>query len=344
MLDFNVIELDNPKWDEIVKSSRIYDFHHTAFYHSIDNNYQSVLFVASNEDDFIGLPLVIRPIDDSPWFDATSVYGYGGPIASQQVDDLPLDLLMFFKTSLQEYFVAKNVISVFSRLHPLISYGSMFDGLGDVVDLNKTVAIDLMLTPEEQRRQYRKSNKSEINQLRKKGFVVEVAVLQNDIDRFADIYYETMDRVKASPYYYFTQDYFRSFLSNSSFENKLLVAKFDGEIVAGAIFTITDKIMQYHLAGTTEEFIRLTPMKLILDEARLIGNALTPAFLHLGGGVGGSDDDSLFRFKSGFSNHYCQFSVWKYIVDQEKYKWLVKENGLSTHTESSFFPLYRQTN
>lgn len=45
--------------------------------------------------------------------------------------------------------------------------------------------------------------------------------------------------------------------------------------------------MQYHLAGTTEGYIRQAPMKLILDEARLLGNELGLEYLYLGGGVEG---------------------------------------------------------
>src|SRR5690606_25754286 len=143
------------------------------------------------------------------------------------------------------------------------------------------------------------------------------------IERFIDIYYETMDRVNASSYYYFSRDYFHRFVHNKAFETKLLISKYQGKIIAGAIFTITKKIMQYHLAGTTNEYISLTPMKLILDEARLLGGQIGTEHLHLGGGVGGSDDDSLFRFKSGFSKNFKQFSVWKYVVDEEKYNLLV---------------------
>ena len=338
MYKFEIIEIDNPKWNEIVKKSSIYDFHHTSFYHRIDNDFRSVLFYVEKDNNFIALPLVIRPIESTDWFDMTSVYGYCGFITNQNIEE---DLLFFFKDNFKAYCKENNIISVFSRLHPIINQKSMFSDFGCIEDLNKTVAIDLRLTPEEQRKQYRKSNKSEINQLKRKGFSVVEAKSNSDIDSFIAIYYETMDRVNAEKYYYFSREYFYDFLSNKFFGNKLLLAKFDNEVVAGAIFTYTDKIMQYHLAGTTENYIRETPMKLLLDEARLLGNELGLEFLHLGGGVGGSDEDSLFRFKSGFSDLYCQFSVWKYIIDEEKYNALLVKKGLVS-SESSFFPLYRK--
>jgi len=336
MFKFEIIDIDNPKWDVLIKSSFIYDFHHTSFYHTIDNEFASLMFVVENDGEFVGFPMVLRPIANTPYFDLTSVYGYGGPITNRKDFIFSSEFLNFFRENFNNYCKKNNIISAFSRLHPLMNQELFLSGTGKVSSLNKTVAIDLRLTPEEQKRQYRKSNKSELNQLRRKGFYVEEAKSTKEIDRFVEIYYETMDRVEASSYYYFSKDYFYSFLNNPFFGNKLLLAKFEDKIIAGAIFTTTDKIMQYHLAGTTEEFIKLTPMKLILDEARLTGNDLSLEFLHLGGGVGGSDEDSLFKFKSGFSDLYCQYSVWKYIVDEKVYNQLSKDKE-----ESAFFPLYR---
>lgn len=336
MYRFKVIDINDNEWEDLVRSSFIYDFHHTTFYHKIDNNDTSLMFVVENEKEFVAFPLVLRQIEGTSWFDLTSVYGYGGPITNRNDFELSLEFITFFRNNFNDYCKDNNIVSVFSRLHPLIKQEVFFSGMGEIVHLNKTVVIDLKLTPEEQKRQYRKSNKSELNQLRRKGFYVEEANNDEDIERFIEIYYETMDRVGASPGYYFSKEYFYSFLKNDFFGNKLLLAKFEERIIAGAIFTITDKIMQYHLAGTTEEFIRDTPMKLILDEARLLGNDTSQEFLHLGGGVGGSDEDSLFKFKSGFSNLYCQFSVWNYIVNQDIYDQLSQNKE-----DTAFFPLYR---
>ncbi|MBD1427733.1 lipid II:glycine glycyltransferase FemX [Sphingobacterium arenae] len=340
MYSFEILDVGNPRWEELINASYIYDFHHTPFYHRIDNSYKSLLFVGQDKTDFVAIPLVLRPIEGTELFDLTSVYGYCGPISNRLDFSFSDGFLAFFKDKFDAYCLKNNIVSAFSRLHALIDQHTVFAGFGDVQLLNKTISIDLTLSLEEQRKQYRKSNKSEINQLRKKGFVVEEAKSSGDIEQFVDIYYETMRRVDASPYYYFTKEYFNEFLDNSQFKSKLLVAKYDGQIVAGAIFTMTDKIMQYHLAGTTEDFIRLTPMKLVLDEARLLGNELGLEYLHLGGGVGGSDEDSLFRFKSGFSKDFKQFAVWKYIVDPVKYGMLVEQNNVKDK-ESCFFPLYR---
>lgn len=338
MYKFEAIGIDDPKWREIVKRADAFDFHHTAYFHKIDTDFPTKLLYFYKNQDFIALPVVIRPVENTLYFDITSVYGYAGPVFHFSTEEIKNKLIEFFKTSFLSYCKENMIISVFARLHPLIDQKDILLGLGNIVDLNKTVSVDLTLNPEEQRREYRKSLKSELNQLRKKEIFIESTTNPASINDFITIYYETMDRVNASENYYFSKDYFYEFLNNDDFEAELLVAKKDQKVIAGAIFTFTDKIMQYHLAGTTEDYIKDTPMKLLLDHARIMGNDSSALNLHLGGGVGGSDEDSLFNFKSGFSKKFTQFSVWQYIVDEEVYDSLSK--GIKK-LDCNFFPAYR---
>lgn len=340
MSNFSVIEVDNPEWSKVISESLNFDFYHTQSYHQLEKDVRPVLCTFSFGMNFIAMPFLIRNIPNTDLFDCTSVYGYCGPVSNVPVQDIDTDTIDNFQNHLNSFFKDNNIISAFSRLHPLIDTEYVFNNFGLVKEINKTIAIDLRIPEDEQRRQYRKSNKSELNQLRRKGFEVFEAVSQDEINTFIQIYYETMDRVGAGKNYYFSHEYFNEFLSNPCFKSKLLIAKNDNIIVAGAIFTITNKIMQYHLAGTSENYIRDTPMKLILDEARIMGNKMNMDFLHLGGGVGGSDEDSLFRFKSGFSDYYCIYKIWQMIIDEEKYFSLAESVGINDKS-INFFPLYR---
>ncbi len=341
-MKFEILDINAQKqlWIDTLKKCNNYDFYHTATYHSIEENeHSSRLFVASDDSQTLALPLVIREIEGTDFRDATSVYGYAGPVASEDMSQIKSILLDFFRQELKSFFTEQNIVSVFSRLHPLIDIGDFFNDFGQEVPLNKTVSIDITLTVDEQRSKYRKSNKYEINQLKKKGFEVIEATSDADIDEFIQIYTENMERVMATKNYFFSKEYFYNFLKNEEFKNVLLLAKKDETTVAGAIFTVSNDIMQYHLAGTSEAFLKETPMKLILDQARLIANDLDLKYLHLGGGITSKDTDGLFRFKSGFSDSFYRFSVWNYIHSQEQYDTLVAK--VKADPESSFFPLYR---
>lgn len=341
MYKFDTIKFDETiRWNELIEQSLKHDFYHTPFYQNLQSEGEAVMLVANYQADFILLPLIIREIPDSDYFDVTSAYGYCGPISSKEIKELDEEFINYFIEEMHVFFTNNNIISAFSRLHPIIDQTSLFSNYGEVIDLNKTVSIDLTLPVDEQRRAFRKSLKSELNQLRRLDYIVEDSMKEADINDFISIYHITMDKLDASDNYYFDKEYFHSFLNNSDFEAKLLVAKFEGKVVAGAIFTIVGDIVQYHLAGTLPDFARRAPMKLILDEARLLASSLNLKYLHLGGGVGGEDSDSLFRFKSGFSKEFHQFSVWRHIVDPVKYNEIVDKNNISNKS-SNFFPLYR---
>lgn len=334
---------DKQEWNKFVTQAVFYDFYHCNAYHSLDKRGEPFLFVAEDNGDFIAFPLIRREIADTGYFDCTSVWGYPGPVSSRLPHELSPDLIRFFRCELHRYMACNKIIAAFSRLHPIIQQQPLLSDLGAVVVLNKTVAIDLMLPPEVQRQQYRKSNKSEINQLRKRGYTVKRAATPAEIDAFFDIYIETMQRVNADAFYFdcFDLDYFHKLLRLEDARPNLLLACKDGEIIAGGVFIATKKFMQYHVAGTKAQHMKDTPMKLIVDEARLLANQMQLHYLHLGGGVNGTDEDSLFRFKAGFSDLTFHYKVWKYIVDEDVYYNLVMNKAKERELNSNYFPAYR---
>ncbi|PZF74037.1 GNAT family N-acetyltransferase [Taibaiella soli] len=342
MSSYTIQLTDKAKWKELVDRSISYDFHHCHSYHELEHSGTPFLFVVANEaDDFIAFPLVKRPIPGTQYYDCTSVYGYAGPISSKPPESLPPQLLIDFQEELKVFVSKEKIVAAFTRMHPIIEQDSFLDPLGKVIQLNKTVAIDLSLPVDLQRQQYRKAFKYRLNVLRRSGYTVKKADTASEIKAFVDIYTQTMDRVNAQESYYFDEDYFRNFLNSEDFTSFLLLAYKDGEVAAGAIFTATRNIMQYHLAGTSETYILDAPMKLVIDEARLIGSEMGLQYLHLGGGVGGSDDDSLFLFKAGFSDLNFTYRVWQLVANQPVYEELVAQKQKEKTLNPNYFPLYR---
>jgi hypothetical protein len=73
-----------------------------------------------------------------------------------------------------------------------------------------------------------------------------------------------------------------------------------------------------------------------INWAKAAGNRV----LHLGGGVG-SRDDSLFRFKTGFSDLRSPFQTWRVICDHKRYVELTEDAGVFNAPIDGFFPAYR---
>lgn len=327
-------------WNKLVKESLIYDFYHTWYYHSLESSGDPLLFVYQAGNDFIAMPLIMRKIEDSQFFDCTSVYGYAGPISNMAFDEMGSEIIGNFKTAFSLFLKEEQNVSVFSRLHPVINQQFLLEHLGGIYDNGKTVAIDLTPTIEVQRLKYRKAIRQKVNQLRRKGYVVKEAQTKEEISEFVRIYNDNMVKVKASSYYYFTEQYFLEMLFSPEFESKLLLIYDNDIIAAGAMVTFSNNIMQFHLAATNNDYLYEAPMKLLIDESSLIGRELGMHYLHLGGGVGGKED-SLFEFKSGFSNLYLSFKTWRYVANEPIYNALVKERCSNIDPSNNTFPLYR---
>jgi hypothetical protein len=117
-------------------------------------------------------------------------------------------------------------------------------------------------------------------------------------------------------------------------------------VTSAGLFVECGGILQYHLSGTDRTYAKLASTKLLLDSVRSWANGRNMRVFHLGGGVGG-DQDNLFFFKSGFSQRHHDFRAWRWIVQPTSYERLVKSrrawrtaNGVERDL-SGYFPEYR---
>ena len=105
------------EWQTILNNISEYDFYHTYDYHRISKNEEetAVLIVYKEKRHLIALPLLIRRIPDTDYFDATSVWGYTGPLCKNINDKFDNS---DFINQFNAYLKLNNIISVFSRLNP----------------------------------------------------------------------------------------------------------------------------------------------------------------------------------------------------------------------------------
>jgi hypothetical protein len=340
MNKFFVLAVSDPDWARIISLSHQFDFYHTQSYSQLERNNEPVLCVAYQDDDFIALPLIIRKIEGTDLYDCTSVYGYCGPVSNLPLETLTQEHVLFFQSELLKFFKEKELVSVFSRLHPFFNQYPVLKNLGIIKEINKTVAIDLTLPKEEQYLAYCSWHKNDIARLHRQGFIVTEASNDSDIDTFIQMYNELMGRLIADNLYYFSREYFYSFLNNPCFKAKLFLVKKDNETAGGALLTFTNNIIQVHLSCDNIKYRTKSPVKMIIDHARLLGCDLNMKLLHMGGGRHGSSDDSLFHWKAGFSNLRFVFSGWQLIVDESKYNYLINFFNIGDKNTSNYFPAY----
>jgi hypothetical protein len=193
---------DASRWAEVVASASNHDVFHLLPYHRFSEALgegEARMLVFQEGGHVIAFPVLLRSIEipglsahARGWKDVTSVYGYPGPIASQEA--VPGPVRQHFVDFLEDYFASERVVAAFTRLHPLLRQEAILAGYGQVVDIGWTVSIDLTLSEEAQWSAYPKSNRYQIRRLRRMGFTCREAGREH-LDRFVAIYHETLNRV-----------------------------------------------------------------------------------------------------------------------------------------------------
>lgn len=323
-----------------------HDFYHLPEYLRFCERWEGgeagAFWAESGGSSFL-LPLLLRPIPEhlaAPrgWRDALTPYGYPSPLMRGGDESA----LRFFMEAFVSAARREEIVSAFLRLHPLLPLPpGVVESFGALVLHGETVYIDLTRTPEEIWQGVRENHRRDIRKLQRAGFRVAFDDWSLKED-FARIYRQTMSRLRAESFYCFQNDYFRE-IRDCLGERIHLAAVLspEGDVAAAALFVLTNGIVEYHLGGTAEEYLCRAPSKLIFDFAWRWAREEGAKFLHLGGGLGGSND-SLYSFKAGFSRCTADFHTLRMIMDPERYSLLSASSTAPPEEPSGYFPTYRK--
>ena len=337
------IQPDDFRWQALLAQTS-HDVYHLPGYCLIEAGLMQGNAVAwhyhSNELQCL-MPLICRNINGSSQYrDLVSPYGYPGLLCNQSISsEVAASILQEFHQEAGQ----RGYVSSFIRLNPLLNpwklsghevFRQWMHGGTISIDLQRSSEAILLGFSENHRRNLRKLSSS--------GFCTAV----NDwstIGDFIRAYRQTMARRQAHAYYFFPDSYFNSL--QQLLADKLVyvsISNINGQFVAGGIFTCFGDVMQYHLGATSNEAVHQSPSKLMMEVAVRFGVGVGAHTLHLGGGLGGSTSDGLFRFKKGFGNHFHQFSSLRFIHQPQVYH-LLRTETHSDDVQSDYFPEYRRT-
>ena len=341
---FEIISVqDRLHWDNIVQSFPNYDVYYLngyvkAFQLHGDGEPQ-LLFYESNGLRAIYVYMKRKTFIDG-LYDSITPYGYGGVLFDGDTSDANLQI---FWNAYKEKMRELGIVNNFVRYHPILQNATTMKCVSDVIDLGKTIVIDLS-SPEVIWENITSKNRNTIRKAQKYNIKILHSCDYSLLEEFVKIYNGTMDKDGASDYYYFKEDFYRSIHEDLNQNYKMFYAVYEGKIIAMSIMLFANQQMHYHLSGSIMEYRKLAPSNLLLYEAALWGYSQGYKTLHLGGGLG-SKEDRLYAFKAAFNrNSNCQFSISKQIFDIDKYNLLVAkrvEDDPHFDTESHFFPLYR---
>ena len=280
-----------------------------------DKENQAVCFVYKKNNKILLFPFLRRKFNfkDKTYFDFETAYGYGGPISNIEDNSFKKEALeVFFNYCKNNHYVAG-----FIRFHPMLKNFISFDSIGKTILDRKTVLINLQKSTEELWLEVQSRNRSYIRKASKLGLRFIDDFDYKYLDDFMSLYKKTMDKLKSDKFYYFNSSYFR--LIQNVKHSFLGIVTYESKVISAAIFLYSEDYGNYHLAGSSMDYLSMRPVNFMLWEATKTLKKRGVKFFHLGGGLNSDINNSLLGFKRKFSKDSCDFYIGKLIFNQEVY-------------------------
>lgn len=349
MNNFTVIPVyEEERWDEVVKSFANYDVYYLnayvkafqligdgipyLFYYKGEKTRAINVFMKRDISDDIRFK---EKIEKGKYFDIATPYGYGGFIIEGNDYNTVGDLF-------EEYCKENSIISEFVRFHPMLNNHILMESFYMEQYCGETVFIDLQNTKMIWNNMTSK-NRNMVRKAQKFGLKTYWGRDEKIKDLFIEMYNETMKRDNALPYYFFNEGFYQSVLHDLKNNAIWFYVQKESEIIASAIFLFANNYIHYHLSASKEEYRSLAPTNLLLYEAAVWGSINGFKKLHMGGGVGGKEDN-LYKFKKAFNKkENSQFYIGTKIYDNKKYNELVaiRKEAYNPTMQNGYFPIYR---
>jgi hypothetical protein len=291
-------------------------------------------------------PFLLRKVNVIPWLtgrleadlhDITSVYGYGGPLASKGAGKNILD---GFNSCFSNYCEKNNIITEFIRFHPLLGNHQLLENYVQVERVSSIVCIDLTTSDKNIWSGYARNNRKNINKAYREGLEV---ILEEKPDHFTDfrsIYHHTLERNEAEKFYYFNNrfyDYLHAQLKGNFIYAHTIK---DGRIISTELLLYNETYIHSFLGGTLEEFYDVRPNNILKHE--VIKWAKDRGIKHFLLGGGYREGDGIFRYKRSFtSGPALDFYIGKKLHNHKAVSMLEQMMTVKNRA-GSYFPAYRR--
>jgi hypothetical protein len=333
------------RWRQMLEATR-HDVYHLPGYGSLyePEAREVAVYVRGSQGELL-LPLMIRPLPApvapvlDGWSDASSPYGYPGPLIRGH---FPTEELVPFRESFLALLRQERIATCFVRASPVMPMGDpLLEPLGTAVVHGEAAIIELELSAEQIWSGFDLQHRRQIRRLHATGYSTVIDDWRL-MDAFVEMYRDTMRRVGASAFYLFEGPYFGR-LKELLGERLHLVIVLDAKGVpaSGCLATSSSGIVTTHLIGSASSQARIGVQKLIYDAVFRWGQSQGCRAVNLGGGVGGKDT-SLFLFKKGFSTTTKPFKTFRIVLDQALHDKACAAAGAAPDM-TGFFPAYRQS-
>lgn len=314
---------EHSRWQRILDMLQISDIYYTSQYFlsalKLDPG-EALLFYYKDDDGEVAYPFIKRKIndEDTPYFDVTTPFGYGGPIL--KTVESSVNLAANFRKAFVEYCKNEKIIAEYIRFHPLIENAQFFNGHLKLSPIYETFSIklkDYFASIKNTPLPHYESEKDTDLVVKKLGTV-------RHMFEFLVLYYSAARRrEEADSYYFFTNDYFETLISSMGPNLHLFGAYHDNKLVSACYILAMGDTIYFHLEGSLSEADSENTMRTLLLKIAEWGEENYYAYFHLGGDFQG-DTNRERKVKRRIANSKpAIFYIGQQVHDQQTYNKLV---------------------
>jgi len=314
-------------------------------YETIEQGTLQTFFFSSPEGE-VYYQYLKRPVpylvDGAQYYDAMTPYGYGGPVVLRVENGKEDILVEKFRDALNRKLQEEQIVCEFVRFHPMEENAEFFKTMYELRNHRTAVYTDLS-ADDPVEAEFDKRTIKIVRQFLKKGVttVIERNPSEEKLELFERCYYENMQAVGASEYFYFSSQYFKQLWKDLGERLILVLAYYEGELIGAELDFDDRNVYTCHLTGVTDKGRALNAARIIVAEQARWAKKNGFRYLFHGCGRTADENDSLFLFKKFFTKG-CFRDYWQggRVSDPVVYRKLCEVSGKLEDT--GYFPLYRK--
>lgn len=243
--------------------------------------------------------------------DASSPYGYGGPLATTDDPQFLAAAWQAYAAWMHEQRVAVEYV----RFHPVLANERGYGG--HVLDNRQVVSVDLDVGDLAQA--YAPRLRQTLKKAAAAGLLYEERDLGHEAAAFGSYHRAAMREMQADPFYLFEDGYFEHLARSGLATLGICRHPASDAWLAACLFLDGRGVREYHLAATHEAGRKLGASSFALHQAALAARRRGLHRLYLGGGTDGSADNPLLFFKSSFSPQRLSYRTGWTVFDARAY-------------------------
>ena len=284
-------------WNHVVRSFSQWDAAHEWGYFAAfqlrEPQSEPLLFFHESAAGRVAYPFLC--CRSAEFAELRAVYGYTGPLieGGQKV-------WKEFSAALSDFCSKNQVRQIEERFHPLLANDyPLFD------ETNKRKAREVVIietAPESvlEESYCRKDKRRGMKRARKHGIQVFPEGIEH-LERFLELYYQTMAHNQAAEIYYFEREFFLKLAEEFNERLVLFNAYLENEIIESALYLYTPLCAYSFLTARDVAYGSCHANNLVSQKAYAYFYELGIPRVNEGGGRTSDPEDSLFRFKQGFT-------------------------------------------